>query len=326
MATVYRAVHERLRKPMALKVLHDFVAEDRDYLARFLREARAAAQLSHRNIVKAYEAGEHRGLYYFAMEYVEGEDLGERLGREECLDEEEALRIALELARALEAAEAHGMVHRDIKPENVLLGREGEVKLADLGLAKVQGDGYLTAEGYTLGTVAFFSPEQCRGSRDLDVRSDLYALGALLYNVIGGSLPFGRGDNPVLTMQRILEEEPPPIPADRRPSLPTQEAIAVLMAKHRDDRPQNAAEAVELLEETLAAVRGDPPKPSSSASHRRLRPRRRRRAVVRSTRSQGIPVGLVLLLGALGAILGLILALSADGHVPATPRREAGAR
>ncbi|MEZ6184676.1 MAG: serine/threonine-protein kinase [Planctomycetota bacterium] len=247
MATVYVALQTRLERRVALKVLHEHTARDLDYRERFLREAKAAARLNHQNVVRAYEAGVCDGRYWFAMELVEGEDLSDRLNREGSLSEDEALHIAGEIARALEAAEEHGMVHRDVKPENVLLGDDGAVKLADLGLAKVEGDASLTADGYSLGTVAFFSPEQCRGARDLDVRSDLFALGGTLYTMLTGSFPFGRGDAPPVTMQRILSEWPEDIDDPTKFATSTREAITTLMAKEREERPASAADAVKLL-------------------------------------------------------------------------------
>jgi len=247
MATVYVALQTRLERRVALKVLHEHTARDLDYRERFLREARAAAKLNHRNVVRAYEAGVHEGRYWFAMELVEGEDLSDRLNRVGSLAEEEALHIATEVARALEAAEENGMVHRDVKPENVLLGDDGQVKLADLGLAKVTGDASLTAEGYSLGTVAFFSPEQCRGERDLDIRSDLFALGGTLYTMLTGHFPFGRGDTPPVTMKQILTAWPEDLDDPTKFSSSTREAITHLMAKDRKDRPASATEAVAVL-------------------------------------------------------------------------------
>jgi len=329
MATVYRALQERLDREVALKVLHEFVATDDEYRERFLREARAAAKLSHKNVVRAYEAGEHEGAYFFAMEYVEGEDLSERLGREGSLSEDEALYVAIEVARAIEAAAEHGMVHRDVKPENILLGDDGEVKLADLGLAKVQGDGSITAEGYSLGTVAFFSPEQCRGHRRLDVRSDLFALGGTIYAMLTGELPFGRGDNPALTMKRILEEWPPDIDDPSKFSTATREALGQLMAKAPEDRPPDAAAAIRLLERTLGRLGESKIGPvevlrEKGAARRHLvrRSRRRRRMPARSgvhRGATGVPL-IVLALAALslGILFGALPVLD-DDPLPTAP-------
>ncbi len=323
LATVYRAVLERLDRPVALKVLHDEVAADPEYRARFLREGRAAGRIDHPNVVRAFEAGEHEGLSYLVMELVPGEDLAERLAREGRLEEDEALRIGAELAAALEAAEAHGMVHRDLKPDNVLLGPDGAVKLADLGLAKLQGDASVTAEGFTVGTVAFLSPEQCRGSDAVDVRSDLYALGAVLYVALSGKLPHGRGENPVLTMERILREEPPSLLAlcpELAPS--TVAAVEGLMARDPAERPQGAVAARALLEEAREALSEAPAEPAGSApgtsapARARRRRRHRRRAFRWGTPKSDAWAAVVVALVFLGCGLGLWVALRSPPAAP----------
>lgn len=275
MATVYRAVQTNLDRPVALKVLHEVTARDLDYRERFLREARAAVRMSHGNVVRAYEAGVHDGRYWFAMELVEGEDLNERLGWCHSLPEEEALEVAVQVARALVAAEEHGLVHRDLKPENILIAHDGRVKLADLGLAKLLGDASLTAEGVTVGTVAFLSPEQCRGAADLDIRSDLWALGAVLFTMLSGDMPYGRGENAVVTMERIIQEEPPSLEGRARVSPPTLEVVARLMRRDRSERPATAKEALALLEDALARVRAEA---THGSGVRRPTRRARRRA------------------------------------------------
>lgn len=341
MATVYRAEQVSLERRVGLKVLHDFVAEDADYRERFLREARAAARLNHPHVVRAYEAGVHEGSYYFAMEYVEGEDLSERLGREERLEPAEALRIAIAVAQALLAAQEHGMVHRDVKPENILLGPDGAVKLADLGLAKVQGDASITQSGYSLGTVAFFSPEQCHGATDLDIRSDLFALGGVLYASLTGELPFGRGDNPPATMKTIIEDHPPGLEgggADQGELAaylpgPLREALLVLMAKDRRERPADARAAIALLERARTRLeRGEDGLASSGEGEgggpRTRRRRRQRRgfgsasaAGARALASGGAGVPLLILAGlivlGLGVLVGALPALGFGRRLPA---------
>jgi serine/threonine-protein kinase len=346
MATVYRAVQTTLQRQVALKVLHDGVARDPDYRERFLREARAAAKLSHGNVVRAYEAGVHEGTYWFAMELVEGEDLGERLGWAHTLPEAEALDVAIQVARALAAAQEHGLVHRDVKPENILIGEDGTVKLADLGLAKVQGDGSITAEGVTVGTVAFLSPEQCTGAPDLDIRSDLWALGGLLFVMLSGELPYGRGENAVVTMKRIVKEDPPRLDA-KAASPATLDLVRRLMTRARDDRPASAAAALALLEAARARLR-DPDGAAAddeesttgtNASGRRTTRRSRRRGGSASTyaglRGRGGPASSALLAPlavALGVGVAVAFALSRGAGSPSPavvvappPRRPAPA-
>lgn len=321
MATVYRAVHEGLDKQVALKVLHRHVAEDSEYRNRFLREGRAAARLDHPNLVRAFEAGHKAGRYYLSMELIEGEDLALRLDREGNLAPEEALRIGIEVCKALTAAEAADMIHRDVKAENVLLGDDGRVMLADLGLAKIQGDGSLTREGYTMGTVAYFSPEQCRGRKDLDIRSDLYALGVLLYYALRGELPHGRGEKPVVTMESILRDPPLPL-TEVRADLPEEvvEVVDLLLAKDRDERPASASEALELLEEAAA---GRSPSAKASAPEKAPRRRRRRTRLTRTSR-RGPEIGLLLIaLAILAALIFLTPLLTRGQEAYAAPPRGA---
>ncbi|MBX3466203.1 MAG: serine/threonine protein kinase [Planctomycetes bacterium] len=338
MATVYRAVQTALQRQVALKVLHRGVARDPDYRERFLREARAAARLSHGNVVRAYEAGEHEGTYWFAMELVEGEDLSECLARRGALPEDEALDVAIEVARALAAAEEHGLVHRDVKPENILLGHDGAVKLADLGLAKAQGDGSITAEGVTVGTVAFLSPEQCRGAGDLDIRSDLWALGAVLFTMVTGDMPYGRGENAVLTMERIVQEDPPGLEGHAAASPATVAAVRRLMARARDERPATARDALALLEDAQARVgevvvdgaggvdadpRADGPHASGVRRARRARRRAGSAGAWASARARGRPSSPLGILAPLAVALGVGVAAGAALRAERSAEREA---
>jgi hypothetical protein len=297
MATVYRAEHERLRKIVALKVMDPLVAEDEEYRERFLREARAAAKLNHQNIVRALDAGQGGGFYYIAMELVEGVDLRRRIEDDGTLPEREALEIGISVAHALEEASRHGIVHRDVKPENILLDANGGVKLTDLGLAKVRDEDLtLTKKGLTVGTVAYFAPEQALGQPDLDVRTDLYALGATLYAALSGELPFGRGENVPETMQKILTETAPSLEKIAPDvSAPARAAIERLMERDRKKRPASAREAIRILE---AAVKGEMPgagerRPDSARVS--ARGVRRRRSPVGRGASVGLATGGVLL-------------------------------
>jgi serine/threonine protein kinase len=327
MATVYRAEHERLRKTVALKVMDPVVAEDEEYRERFLREARAAAKLNHQNLVRALDAGFIGGFYFISMELVEGVDLRKRIEDGGPLPEKEALSVGISVCHALDEASRNGIVHRDVKPENILLARDGVVKLTDLGLAKVRGeDVTLTKKGLTVGTVAYFAPEQALGEPDLDVRTDLYALGATLYAAVSGELPFGRGENVPETMQRILTEAPPALQEIApKVSAPVRHAIERFMEKDRKKRPQNAREAIRLLEGVL---RGES---TGSTSGRRVdsarasaRKSMRRSGRRRSTTGLGFVVALVAAL----AFVAVIFLSHHDGNAspettppapPATP-------
>ena len=180
MSTVYRARNVISGWIVALKVLHPHLAKDPEYVARLRREANIARNLDHPNIVRVLDEGQDGDHYYIAMELIEGETLFERLKRERKLPEAEARRIAICVARALEAAHAHGVVHRDIKSGNILLGNDGSVKVSDFGVAKATGSTKLTHTGLFIGTVAYAAPEAAEGKAD--ARSDLYSLGVVLFH------------------------------------------------------------------------------------------------------------------------------------------------
>ena len=189
MGVVFKARQVSVDRLVAIKVLRDEAARDREYIERFRREARVAAKLSHNNIVGVIDAGEADGRHYFVMEYVEGTTVQDELDRGKAYDEKAALGIALAVARALEHAHERGLIHRDIKPANILLTRDGNIKLADLGLARMAADVQGTA-GVAAGTPYYISPEQARGQADVDIRTDIYSLGATLYHMVTGRVPY----------------------------------------------------------------------------------------------------------------------------------------
>ena len=189
MSTVYRAFDETLERWVAVKVLHGSMQDDSVQLERFRREARAVAQLSHPHIVGVIDAGEEDGRPYIVFEYVEGETLKDRIRRLGRLPVDEAIAYAIEIARALGAAHARGIVHRDVKPQNVLVDEEGSAKVTDFGIARSMDDTGLTAEGRVLGTTDYVSPEQALG-HDVNGQSDIYSLGVVLYEMLVGDVPF----------------------------------------------------------------------------------------------------------------------------------------
>ena len=260
MGAVYLARQVTLDRLVALKILPPEMAADKEFAERFRREARATARLNHPNVIAAYDVGIAQGYHYIAMEYVEGIDLEQKLkdkpnGR---FTEKEVLQVARDMAQALESASAHGIVHRDIKPSNILVGSDGICKLTDLGLAtnRATDQKRITETGLAVGTPYYISPEQARGETEVDVRSDIYSLGATLYHLVLGVVPFP-GDNPVVIMTQHLTQEAKPVcEVDPAVSKALSRLIEKMMAKRQADRHQNAKD---LLEDIEHVERGETP-------------------------------------------------------------------
>jgi DNA-binding beta-propeller fold protein YncE len=251
MGVVYRAHDPRLKRNVALKLLSSELAEDERFRERFLRESELAASIDHPSIVPIYEAGEVDGQLYIAMRYVEGTDLKKLLRSEGALEPRRAHALVAQLADALDAAHARGLVHRDVKPSNALLDGADHLYLADFGLTKSSSDrGALTATGRMVGTVDYAAPEQIEGA-DVDGRADLYSLGALLYECLTGEVPFPRESELAVLWAHVQEE--PPKASERNPSLPEaiDAAIAKAMAKEPGKRYQTCQELVEAVREAL---------------------------------------------------------------------------
>jgi serine/threonine protein kinase len=220
MGVVYRAMDLRLGRPVALKLLSPELSADSRFRARFERESRLAASIDHTGIIPIYDAGDADGVLYIAMRYVEGSDLAALLRREGALEPRRALDLTGQLAEALDAAHARGLIHRDVKPSNALIAHEGareHVYLADFGLTKTTGPESSTAGGQVLGTVAYMAPEVIRGDEP-SAAADRYALGCLLFECLTGDLPF-TGSNAAAVIYGHLEA-PPPRAGDRAPDLP----------------------------------------------------------------------------------------------------------
>jgi len=240
MGIVYRAEDIKLGRPVALKFLPPEWTRDENARERFIQEARAAAALAHPNICTVYEVDDSGDQPFIAMEYVEGETLREKTRRGP-LPLEEALAVASQVAEGLEAAHRKGVIHRDIKSSNIMITDKGQAKIMDFGLAKLRGGSSLTGEGATLGTVAYMSPEQARGEK-VDLRTDIWSLGVVLYEMLSGELPF-RGERDVSLLYSIVHEEPRSL-GDRRPPVPPdlQRVIERALEKDLGSRYQTAAE------------------------------------------------------------------------------------
>jgi tRNA A-37 threonylcarbamoyl transferase component Bud32 len=252
MGSVYRARKELLDRTVAVKVLHPRFAEEKDLLARFLREAKLASTLEHPNLIRFFDVGEEGGRYFITMEYVEGRDLRAILDAEGPFPVGRALSVIRQVADGLAYAHERGIIHRDIKPANIMMARSGDVKITDLGLARPLGeDSEVTFAGQILGTPVYMSPEQCRGEA-ADVRSDLYALGATLYTLLSGRKPF-QGKTPAILIHQVVHEAPPPL-RELIPEIPEGVAALVqrLMAKHPVARYQTAQEVADAIKETTA--------------------------------------------------------------------------
>jgi serine/threonine-protein kinase len=278
MGAVFLARQISLDREVAFKVLAPRFSKNENYVRRFLREAQSAARLNHTNIITAIDVGDADGWKYFVMEYVDGPTVADLLERGGALDEARAIQIVMQAASALDHAHRNGFVHRDVKPANIILAPGGIAKLCDLGLAKeveeVSGD---TEEGQTLGTPDYISPEQARGERDIDIRVDIYSLGATLYHMVTGQVPYS-GPTPAVVMTKHLTE-PPPDARRVQPHVTPATAAVILkaMAKDREERHQTPEE----LYTDLAAARegrGRTPaaRPMPTLKSRR-RGRRRRR-------------------------------------------------
>lgn len=251
MGTVYKARQVRMDRWVAIKILQPELAANQLIKDRFLAESRASARLNHPNVITGIDAGEIPGLCFFAMEYVEGKTLRELVKERGPMDERQALEITLQLAKALEHAEKHSLVHRDVKPDNAMVTRERQVKLLDLGLAKLRAEGDAgAAKGMAVGTPNYISPEQAMGRQDIDSRSDIYSLGVTLYFILTGRVPFE--GSPEVVMYRHIHE-PPPHPKNFRPDATDSVCTLIfnMMAKRPQDRPASAAQLVSDVEHLL---------------------------------------------------------------------------
>jgi serine/threonine-protein kinase len=262
MGIVYKARQISMNRLVAIKVLHPRLAASPKYLERFTQEAHIAARLNHNNVVQAIDVGSIGSLNYFIMEYVQGTTIKAQLETGKIYEEQEALEIVRQIAQALDHAHRRHLVHRDIKPANIILTTEGVAKLADLGLARERAD-QVRAEsekGLVLGTPYYIAPEQIQGDDDIDVRADIYALGATLYHMVTGQPPYPGANVDKVLRDHLKKELIPPDHINTKLSAGIGEMVEVMMAKDRDRRYQNPGTLLMDLESLLA---GQPPKVAS---------------------------------------------------------------
>lgn len=285
MSTVHLALDERLERQVAVKLLAEHLADDPTFVSRFQREAQAAARLVHPNIVQVFDSGrdESTGQYFIVMEYIEGQSCAEILRDDGWVEVDEAIAIIDQACEGLHYAHRHGVVHRDVKPGNLLRSREGEVKLADFGIAKATEQSSITQVGSVLGTAAYLAPEQARGE-EAGPRADLYALGVVTYQLISGRLPYEASSLTELALKQ--QQEAPPLldtlVAAVRPEL--AEAVAVSLALDPSERYETAREMGRALSDGANGIA-----PGERAHAARRAPATEATSVLGATRRSGAP-------------------------------------
>ncbi len=267
MGAVYKAKQLSLDRVVALKVLDPELARDEAYVARFLKEARAVARLSHTNLVSGIDVGEEGGVRYLAMEFADGVTLARVLRRGGALDEERALWLGTQIGRALEYAHKNGLVHGDLRPENVIITGDGVAKVSDLGVARREADA--TEEGRELkGSPDYLSPEQARGLENVGPPADLYALGCILFHMLTGRVPFPAEQREATVAKHLTEPAPAVESLAPETSAETSAIVARLLQKNPTERMPSATALLEALDDAttrLKAARLRAAPPSSSA-------------------------------------------------------------
>lgn len=252
MAKVYKAKDRLLGRFVAIKVLKDQYAEDDEFLKKFNNEAQSAARLSHINIVNVYDIGKDmlngKLIQYIVMEYVEGETLKDLIDREKILSNYDIIDYSTQIAQALKSAHASGIIHRDIKPQNILIDKFGLAKVTDFGIARVSSNATITYTSSILGTVHYISPEQAKG-KIVDQKSDLYSLGAVMYEMATGRVPFDADNSVGIAVMHIQDNPIPPRELNPDLSLHLNYIIMKLLKKDPTERFQNASELIEALDD-----------------------------------------------------------------------------
>ncbi len=259
MGEVYKAVQLSLGRQVALKILSSELTIDRTFVERFLREARAAGRLNHPNIVQVHDSGEQDGTYYFSMEYVDGGSVQDLINGGKKIPQDRATEIALQSAHALDYAQKIGIVHCDVKPDNLMLTASGDVRLADLGIAKQTNEkGSADQSDGVFGSPHYMAPEQARGLQ-LDHRSDLYSLGVTYYRMLLGRVPFNGKDAKEIMERQVFDEPEDPKNIDSTLAPMIYTILDRLMRKRPGERYQSAANLIVDLEIALEQTKGGQP-------------------------------------------------------------------
>ncbi|QJC52371.1 Stk1 family PASTA domain-containing Ser/Thr kinase [Paenibacillus albicereus] len=259
MALVYKAHDLLLSRNVAVKVLRQQYVHDEEFIRRFRREAQSAAALSHPNVVSIYDVGQEEDIHYIVMECVDGQNLNEVIQERAPLQADEAVRIAAQIADALDHAHQNHIIHRDIKPHNILIGKNGRVKVTDFGIARAVTSSTITQAGSVIGSVHYFSPEHAKGV-SAGEKSDIYSLGIVLYQMVTGKLPF-LGESPISVALKHLQE-PLEDPRTVNPLVPqsVENVIIKALRKNPSERYRSAGEMLEDLETALSPSRRNEPK------------------------------------------------------------------
>ncbi|MCP4610285.1 MAG: serine/threonine protein kinase [Planctomycetes bacterium] len=238
MAVVYKARQLSLNRMVAIKILPKRFTENPEYVERFYKEGQAAGRLNHPNIVQAIDVGEAGGYHYFVMEYVEGKTIADDLSAGKVFEETEALDMIIQVANALGHAHTLSLIHRDVKPKNIMISNQGAIKLADMGLARATTDieAAQSEQGKAYGTPYYIAPEQIRGKIDIDGRADIYGLGATLYHMLTGRVPFMAEDSADVMRKHLKEKLVPPDHINTLLSAGVSEVIEIMMAKKKENR------------------------------------------------------------------------------------------
>jgi eukaryotic-like serine/threonine-protein kinase len=305
MGEVYLAEQLTMHRTVALKILHNKWADDEEFRKRFLLEARAAGKLNHQNLIQVYDVNKYQGKYYFSMEFIDGVTVEDLIRHEGALPVEKVINICMQVCQALKYLATHNIVHRDIKPANIMVTKDGTVKLGDFGFIQSVWDSELMQEGTTIGTPDYISPEQARGERNLDVRSDMYSLGASLFHMLTSKTLFQGSCSKV--MRDHIETVPPKLD-DLRKDLPKDlvRMLTKMTAKQPIDRYQTPDEVIkdmEMLRIDVAHMEGAIPSSRSQILNVLSAEKQRISTLERALAGKGQTITLLLVVAGIGWIL-----------------------